>query len=202
MAAALTVRATPGSHRRVPAAAAVAMLALGLSLAIAGCGGARHTPARTRPSATAALPAPCSSASRRALGRSAGIAVDLVASSPFTTSSGAASCRFSTRDSAARRLDVVAELDSAPQAYYRLEREVVEFGQNVIWAHLGRRAYPVAIPHLGLDADWIPAENELVTSDGVRLVTIVVASVPASAGGGARVAASLARTYLGPLVSP
>jgi hypothetical protein len=203
MAAVLMVRATPGSRRRVPAAAAVATVALGLSLAMAGCGGGgRHTAARTRPSATRALPAPCSSRSRRALARSAGIAVDLVASSPFTTSSGAASCRFSTRPSAAGRLDVVAELDSAPQAYYRLEREVVEFGQNVIWGHLGRRAYPVAIAHLGLDADWIPAENELVTSDGVRLVTIVVDSVPASAGGGARVAASLARSYLGPLVSP
>jgi hypothetical protein len=72
----------------------------------------------------------------------------------------------------------------------------------VIWAHLGERAYPVSIPHLGLAADWIPSENQLVTSDGVRLITIVVSSVPVGAGGRARLAASLARTYLGPLVSP
>ena len=199
MAAALTVRATRDSRLRAPAAG-LATVALGLSLAMAGCGGAAHTAARVRPSGPTVLPAPCSTRSRRALGRSSGIAVDSVVGSPFTTSSGAASCRFSARDRAVGVLDVVAELDSAPQAFYRLEREVVEFGQNVIWAHLGERAYPVSIPHLGLAADWIPSENQLVTSDGVRLITIVVSSV--GAGGGARLAASLARTYLGPLVSP
>ncbi len=78
---------------------------------------------------------------------------------------------------------MVAELDGAPQAYYRLDREVVEFGQNVIWAHLGARADPYPIAHLGLAADWFPSENQLVTTDGVRLITIVVTSVPAGAGG-------------------
>ena len=178
-----------------------ATVALGLSLAMAGCGAA-HTAAPVSPSRAAALPPPCSTPSRRALGRSSGIAVASVVSSPFTTRNGAASCRFSARDHAGGLLDVVAELDSAPQAYDRLEREVVEFGQNVIWAHLGERAYPVSIPDLGLAADWFPSEDQLVTSDGVRLITIVVSSVPAGSGGRARVAASLARSYLGPSVSP
>lgn len=199
MTAAFTVRATRSSCLRAPAAA-LATVALGLSLAAGGCGGAAHTAAHVTPSTTAALPSPCFTRARRALARSSGIAVDSVVSSPFTAPSGAAGCRFSTRDHAVGLLGVVAELDSAPQAYYRLEREVVEFGQNVVWAHLGERAYPVAIPHLGRDADWFPSENQLVTSDGVGLITIVVSSVPVDSGGGERVAASLARTYLGPLV--
>jgi hypothetical protein len=201
MAASYTVVATRSVHLRAPAIG-LATLALGLSLVTVGCGGAAHGAARVSPSRAAALPPPCSARARRALARSSGIAVDSVVSSPFTASGGAASCRFSARDRAGGSLEVVAELDSAPQAYYRLDREVVEFSQNVIWAHLGERAYPYPIGHLGLAADWFRSENQLLTSDGVRLITIVVSSLPADAGGGARVAASLARIYLGPLVPP
>ena len=200
MAAANTVEATRSVHLRAPAIG-WATLALGLSLVTVGCGGAARSAARVSPSRVALSP-PCSTRARGELARSSGIAVDSVVSSPFTASGGAASCRFSARDGVAGSLEVVAELDSAPQAYYRLDREVVEFSQNVIWAHLGERAYPYPIPHLGLAADWFPSENQLLSTDGVRLITIVVSSLPAGAGGGARVAASLARIYLGPLVSP
>ena len=57
MAAALTVRATRDSRLRAPAAG-LATVALGLSLAMAGCGGAAHTAARVRPSGPTVLPAP------------------------------------------------------------------------------------------------------------------------------------------------
>jgi hypothetical protein len=201
MAAANTVEATRSVQLRAPAIG-LATLALGLSLVTVGCGGAARSAARVSPSRAVALPPPCSARARAELARSSGIAVDSVVSSPFTASGGAASCRFSARDGTARSLEVAAELDSAPQAYSRLDREVVEFSQNVIWAHLGERAYPYPIPHLGLAADWFPSENQLLSTDGVRLITIVVSSLPAGAGGGARVAASLARIYLGPLVSP
>ena len=200
MAAANTVEATRSVHLRAPAIG-LATLALGLSLVTVGCGGPARSAARVSPSGVALSP-PCSARARGELARSSGIAVDSVVSSPFTASGGAASCRFSARDGVAGSLEVIAELDSAPQAYYRLDREVVEFSQNVIWAHLGERAYPYPIPHLGLAADWFPSENQLLSTDGVRLITIVVSSLPAGAGGGARVAASLARSYLGPLVSP
>jgi hypothetical protein len=201
MAAAITAEATRSVCLRAPAIG-LSTLVLGLSLVTVGCGGAAHSGAHANPARAVALPAPCSAQARRALARSSGIAVDSVLSSPLTSSGGAASCRFSARDRARGSLAVVAELDSAPQAYYRLDREVVEFGQNVIWDHLGARAYPGPISHLGLAADWFPSENQLLTTDGVRLITIIVSSLPADAGGGARVAASLARTYLGPLVPP
>jgi hypothetical protein len=200
MAAAITVQTTRSARLRAPAVS-LATLALGLSLVTVGCGGAAKPAARPNRARPVALSPPCSASARRALARSSGIAVDSVVGSPFTASGGEASCRFSARDRAAGALDVVAELDGAPQAYYRLDREVVEFGQNVIWDHLGARADPYPIPHLGLAADWFPSENQLVTTDGVRLITIVVTSVSAGAGGDARVAASLARTYLGTLAS-
>ena len=201
MAAASTAQATRGVCLRAPAVG-LSTLVLGLSLVSVGCGGAAHRGAHANAARAVGLPAPCSAQARRVLARSSGIAVDSVLSSPFTSSGGAASCRFSARERAGGPLAVVAELDSAPQAYYRLVREVVEFGQNVIWDHLGAGAEPDPISHLGLAADWFPSENQLLTTDGVRLITISVSSLPAGAGADARVAASLARTYLGPLVSP
>jgi hypothetical protein len=116
---------------------------------------------------------------------------------PFTASNGADGCRFRAHDTA-----VVVRLDSAPQAYARMEREVVEFGQNVDWTKVPRRAYPRTVTHLGLDADWFPLQSRLLTTDGVRLITIKVRS--ASLGPTERKAAAvrLAGVYLGPLRHP
>jgi hypothetical protein len=180
----------PGHSRRP----AIALCVPCLSLAIAGCGAVARSV--HRPSAAAGLAPPCSQRARGVLAATATVAAGAIAGSPFTATNGAASCRFTTRRAATGPLDVIAELDGAPQAYYRLEKEVVEYGQNVIWGHLGNRAYPVTVPHLGLDADWFPRDARLATSDGVRLITIVVASSPAHAGGGELIAEKLARVYL------
>jgi hypothetical protein len=192
MAAAITVQTTRSARLRAPAVS-LATLALGLSLVTVGVAA---LPSR-RLGPTARGPWRCR---RRAQLRHAARSREVPGSPSIRWSArrsrrggGEASCRFSARDRAAGALDVVAELDGAPQAYYRLDREVVEFGQNVIWDHLGARADPYPIPHLGLAADWFPSENQLVTTDGVRLMTIVVTSVSAGAGGDARVAASLPR---------
>ena len=142
---------------------------------------------------------------RRALSaRATSLPAASIVASTFTAPGGEASCRFTTRGAGgARTLDVVAELDSAPQAFYRLEREVVEYGQNVLWHNEGAAAYPRDVAHLGLDADWLAAADQLITTDGVRLITILVNAAPAHAADGAEgIAASLARCYLGPLVPP
>lgn len=97
---------------------------------------------------------------------------------------------------------VVAQLDSAPQAFARLEREAVETGQNVIWRHLGPAAYPQDVPHLGLDADWFPTEAKVMTTDGLRLITVSINWPAANAARRRGVAELVARTYLGPLHPP
>ena len=67
-------------------------------------------------------------------------------------------------------------LDSAPQAYARMEREQVEFWQNVEWSHKAARAAPRPMTSLGLGGYWFPLQSRLLTTDGVRLITIKMRS--------------------------
>jgi hypothetical protein len=115
----------------------------------------------------------------------------------FTASNGADGCRFRADGGS-----VTVLLDSAPQAYTRMEREQVEFWQNVEWSHKAARAAPRPVGRLGLGGYWFPLQSRLLTTDGVRLVTIKVRS--GSLGPSERKAAAtgLARVYLGPLRHP
>jgi len=176
---------------------------LGLALITAACG-ASATAAHHNGATAARLATPFAQRAGATLARAASLPAASIVATAFTADGGEASCRFTIRGAGgARTLDVVAELDSAPQAYYRLERESVEFGQNVLWHNEGAAAYPRYVAHLGLEADWFASTGQLITTDGVRLITILVNSAPAHAPGGAeRLAATLARCYLGPLVQP
>jgi hypothetical protein len=143
----------------------------------------------------------CSARAGDVLARAAAVPADEVVTSGLVAPGGGAGCRYTMVRHPGRALHVIVGLDSAPQAYYRLEREVVEYGQNVIWDHQGEGAYPRHIPNLGLDADWFRNERQLVTTDGVRLITITV-SGPAQGDARERIAEDLARVYLGRLIAP
>jgi hypothetical protein len=118
--------------------------------------------------------------------------------SPFKASNLAAACRLAAGDA-----QVVVMLDSAPQPYVRMDREQVEFWQNVEWSHQAAKAAPFPMTSLGLGGYWFPLQRRLLTTDGVRLVTIKVKAA-GSAGPTAskRLAARLAGVYLGPPVKP
>jgi hypothetical protein len=176
-----------------------------LAAAIAGCGSSSGSDQASAPvapvqetttsEAKARLTPPCSPRARAALARAAG--ASSVEVSPFTAASSAAACRLHV---AAGGLTVITQLDSAPQAYTRLERKVVEYGQNVL--HSGQQTYPRTIKRLGLDADWFAAENRLLTTDGVRLIDVKVRWPSASPARRQALATRLARVYLGPLRDP
>jgi hypothetical protein len=170
-----------------------------LAVVLAGCGsssGGGQTVA-TRPSVTheavaaPALPPACASRARAALGHG-------TRAEPFTASNGADACRLTD---AAAGITAIVLLDSAPQAYMRMEREVVEFGQNVDWTKVPPGAYPRTIKHLGLDANSFPLQSRLLTTDGVRLITIKLHG-PRDPAAKRALAVRLARVYLGPLRKP
>jgi hypothetical protein len=142
-------------------------------------------------SSAARLAPPCSRRARAVVERAAGHA----RAHPFTSPSLAASCRLE-----AGALTVISRLDSAPQAYTRLERQIVEYGQNVL--HSGARSFPQSIKHLGLDAHWLAAEDRLLTTDGVRLIDVKVRWPSASETAQKELAIRLAHVYLGPLQKP
>ncbi len=99
-------------------------------------------------------------------------------------------------------MSVIVMLDSAPQAYTRMEREQVEFWQNVEWSHKAARAAPRPVVHLGLGGYWFPLQNRLLTTDGVRLVTVKVRSASSGPSERKESAERLARAYLGPPQKP
>jgi hypothetical protein len=174
------------------AAAALAAAAL-----VAGCG---SSSAGTRtPSAPASarshLASACSLRTQRILSR-----YGSTRPSPFTASNLAKSCHFQGTGGGP---DVIVELDSAPQPYFRMDREQVEFWQNVEWSGQAAKAAPYPITSLGLGGYWFPLQRRLLTTDGVRLVTIKVRSA-GSAGPMARksLATRLAHVYLGAPVKP
>jgi hypothetical protein len=69
-------------------------------------------------------------------------------------------------------LRVVVNVDASPQPYTRLERTIVEAGQQ--FGTVRSFAAPVAVGGLGLDAAWLPDQDELITADQRRLITVTV----------------------------
>lgn len=155
-------------------------------LAAIGAGGCGQ--AATRP---AAETGPCSTAARAVIGRAAGTPAALVAATKFTAPSGAASCRFAVRE-----IGVQSNIDTAPQAYERLERETVEYGQTVIWSHQGPAPYPQNVTGLGVAADWFPRERRVLATDGTRLVAVTVTWQRATQAQARMLAEALARDYV------
>jgi hypothetical protein len=92
---------------------------------------------------------------------------------------------------------VTVILDSYPQAYQRLERTAEEDDQQ--FGTVRTEAPPQQVMGIGLDADWFPTEQKLMTTDGRRLITAFVAWPGARPGRREALGKAVARRYLGPL---
>jgi hypothetical protein len=110
--------------------------------------------------------------------------------------SGSPECDFRARVDGGRvRLSV--EVDTAPQAYSVLERTAEEAAQ--IFGPHRPSPPPQDITGLGLDADWFPEEQHLMTTDGLRLITATVVWPAARQSRRRALAEVAARPYLGRL---
>jgi len=67
----------------------------------------------------------------------------------------------------------VVNIDSSPQPYQRLERTIVEDGQQ--FGTERSFAPPQAVKQPGLDAARLPDQSKLLTTDGRSLITVTVA---------------------------
>lgn len=104
-------------------------------------------------------------------------------------------CDYVIRTANGTVVKLVANLDSSPQPYQRLERAIVEDGQQ--FATVQTNPPPQTVPHLGLDAAWLPDQNKLITTEGVRLVSVSVAWPGSTQAEQRAVAVATARPYLG-----
>ena len=81
-------------------------------------------------------------------------------------------CDLTPHEPSGRTVTVATTIDTAPQAYTRLERTAVEAAQSFNPSRVV--APPQDITGLGLDADWFPPARQLMTTDGTRLIAVKV----------------------------
>ena len=177
----------------MPSPGSVARLAVlvGAVASVTCCGG---SPAARRSAAAPAPPpaqpaiAPCVPAARDAVASAAGAGA--VTSLTTGVAPGEATCVY--RGSGLR---VHVHIDANPQAAVRFDRAVVERDQVAVWSHRPGHA-PRLLKRLGQGADWFPADRELLTTDGRRLVSVLLVRPPHRRGAALRLARRVARATL------
>ncbi len=122
------------------------------------------------------------------------VSASTIATAPSTGNNDMPQCSFRVRLGTGGQVDVVANLDTGPQPYFRLERTTVEAAQVFTPSRL--TPAPEAVTGLGLEADWFPAYPQLMATDGIRLVTVAVNWPGVSQRRRQRLAEALTRTYL------
>lgn len=160
--------------------------ALPALLALAGCGGgqAERPAAAPTPAHHAAARGPCVAAARAAVAP-AGVTTRVTAVSP-----GMATCVY---EAPRARIDVA--IDSNPQAFTRFDRAVVERAQNAAWSHNQAKA-PQLLERVGMGADWFPADRQLLTTDGRRLISVTFVRTGLREHARRRLARAMARATL------
>jgi hypothetical protein len=115
---------------------------------------------------------PCLPRARAVVARVFGVAAARVSMAVSTGGNAMRQCTFTAAPRGARGVRVTVNVDTGAQAYFRLERTVVEASQ--VFSTVRLIAAPQQVPGIGLDADWFPAEQQLMTTDGRRLLTVSV----------------------------
>jgi hypothetical protein len=114
---------------------------------------------------------------------------------PGTGNNGEPQCSFRAHLAGGGRFELTVNVDTSPQPYTVLARTIEE-GQQVFGPTRLTPA-PVAVLHLGLLASWFPGPSHLMSTDGVRLVTITVMWSEARQGKEIRLTTRISRLYLG-----
>ncbi|HWH10850.1 MAG TPA: hypothetical protein VG165_06950 [Solirubrobacteraceae bacterium] len=142
-------------------------LALAAIVGLSGCGSppGPSTSTPTTQTATHADAAACPADVGQQVSRLGG---GRVAVQRFVAPDGAAACRLEVRGGPV----VTITLDTAPQAYARLEREIVETGQ--VFGPRRMTPAPVHVGGLGLDASWFPGLQRVLTANSRALVSVGV----------------------------
>jgi hypothetical protein len=171
-----------------------ARLRVAVSLCLAcsvltGCGhSAKHAAAAPH------KPSVCSGQARAAFAHYLALPVARVAAAASTGNNGFAQCTFSARTPAGNRVSLTANDYTGPQPYFILERTTVETAQ-----YFGPKRFvpaPVAISNLGIEADWFPDRGQLMSTDGVRLITAAVTWPGAAQRRQVALATAVSRPYL------
>jgi hypothetical protein len=155
---------------------------------VAGCG---HS---ARPAVASHKPTACSAQARSAFAQYLALPPARVATAASTGNNGFPQCRFSASLAGGGHVSLTANDYTGPQPYFILERTNVE--QVQIFGPKRLVAAPVPVNNLGIEADWFPNRNWLMSTDGIRLITAEVTWPGASQAHQIALATVLSRTYL------
>lgn len=153
---------------------------------LVGCGGS---------SSETALRKPCTQETVVAVARALAVRPKLVKARPGEGGNGSPECRY-----AAGRDAVVVNLDSGAQSYFRLERTAVEASQQ--FGLVRAATAPINVTGVGLDAWWYPDEDQLETTDGVKLIQVTVTAPGVAKAGRVAIGKAAGRSALGRIVQP
>jgi hypothetical protein len=158
-------------------------------LAVVGCGGSKSAThsAHHRPTV-------CATVAADAMARFIAVPAHAITTARSTGNNAMPQCQFTARMGAGRHVGVLANVDSAPSPYFRLERTIVESSQ--IFGPTRLSPAPVSVAGLGLEASWFPANGWLMATDGFRLITTSVNWRGASRSQDIALAEAVTRTYL------
>jgi hypothetical protein len=163
-------------------------------LAVSACGQSsadKHTSSSSaRPSGISV----CLPVARDAVGRFLSVPPNSVANAASVGNNSYPQCTFTARVGQGTHVQVIANDDNGPQPYFVLERTAVEAGQQFTVNRM--IAAPVAVTGLGIEADWFPAETQLMATDGVQLISVTVNWPHATEARKRALAELLTRTYL------
>jgi hypothetical protein len=154
-----------------------------LPFALWGCGSSRTSASICQPRA------------QQLVARTLGLAPSRVSAAASKGNNGMPQCSFKSRLPDGRRFDVTVNVDTSPQPYMVLARTIEERSQG--FSPTTVLAAPVAVMDLGLEASWFPDESALMSTDGVRLVTVTLRGSRAKQTAKVRFATRISRLYLG-----
>lgn len=132
---------------------------------------------------------------RQLIARTLAVPATRIATVPSIGNNARPQCSFKAVLPGGRRFAVTVNVDTSPQPYAVLSRTIEERQQ--VFSPTRLVPAPVGVMGLGLLASWFPDTKQLMSTDGVRLVTASVLWPGASQGAQQRFGVRISRLYLG-----
>ncbi len=185
--------AAPSSPRHHPVPILCAICVTALLACACGTSAPKRHPAKAAPAPTT-LAGVCLPTARQAVGRFLAVPAQTVSAASSIGNDAEPQCTFTARRGSRAPVTVLANVSTTPQPYMILERTIVEASQIFTARRLSPA--PQAISGLGIEASWFPQEMHVMTTDGVRLITVTVTWPHATEARKRTLSVVVARLYL------
>jgi hypothetical protein len=142
------------------------------ALVLAACGGSSSSAAsnsKKHTAKSAAIPV-CYPAAKAAMASFLGIQAEQISTAQSTGTTGNPECSY-TEGTGHHKVKLIADDYMGPQPYFILERTEIEASQVFVPT---RTQLPPQAINMGIEADWFPAREQLMATDGVKLITTTV----------------------------